>query len=245
MLTHRRADTGWRTRFAFTAVAGAMLVLMHGCTPRRAEPPARPVEPAAPGPTIPQGARAFDIDPARSAVKILVRRAGPLAKLGHYHVLTSGDLAGVAWQGRDPVDSGFELRIPVRSLVVDDPAARASAGPEFAGEVPQDARQDTYQNLLRPEVLDATTYPEIVVHASSLGGSWSRPVAIAEIALKGVTRTIEVPLELERSGPALTARGTFRVRQTDFGLKPFSAAGGAIQVADELDIRFEIVATTR
>ena len=245
MLTHRHPGLGWRTRFVFAAIAGAMLALMHGCTPRRAEPPARPVEPAAPGFAIPQGARAFDVDPARSEVIILVRRAGPLAKLGHNHVITSGEESGLLWRGRDPAGSGFELRIPVRSLVVDDPATRAAAGPEFAGEVPQTAREGTYQNMLRPEVLDATTYPEIVVHANSLAGSWSQPVAKAEATLKGVTRTIVIPVHLEESGSTLKARGAFSILQTDFGLTPFSVAGGAIQVADGVDIRFEIVATAR
>jgi hypothetical protein len=41
------------------------------------------------------------------------------------------------------------------------------------------------------------------------------------------------------------ARGTFRLRQTDFGMVPFSVAGGAIQVADEIVLAFEIVATAR
>ena len=41
------------------------------------------------------------------------------------------------------------------------------------------------------------------------------------------------------------ARGSFRVRQSDFGITPFSAAGGAIQVGDELDLSFEIVAVAR
>ena len=245
MLTQLHPRAGWRSRFIFATVAGAMLLPMHGCTPRRAEPPARPVEPAAPGLAIPEGARVFDIDPARSAVVILVRRAGPLAKLGHNHVITSGEESGLVWQGRDPAGSGFVLRIPVRSLVVDDPAARAVAGPEFAGEVPQAARDGTYQNLLRPEVLDATAYPEIVVRANSLGGSWKLLLATAEATLKGATRKIEGPVELETSGPVLTARGAFSIRQTDFGLTPFSVAGGAIQVADEVQIRFEIVAMAR
>jgi len=43
----------------------------------------------------------------------------------------------------------------------------------------------------------------------------------------------------------LTARGTLRLRQTEFGMVPFSVAGGSIQVADEMELAFEIVATPR
>jgi polyisoprenoid-binding protein YceI len=65
------------------------------------------------------------------------------------------------------------------------------------------------------------------------------------VTLKGVTRRIEVPLEIADAGATLTARGTFRIRQTEFGMVPFSVGGGAIQVADEIVLGFEIVATAR
>jgi polyisoprenoid-binding protein YceI len=194
---------------------------------------------------IPAAARVFDVDPGRSVVTIRVYRAGPMARLGHNHVITSGDEQGVVWQGLEPAGSGFDLHIPVKALVVDDSAARAGAGPNFAGDVPESARQGTYQNLLRPEVLDAAQYPEIVVRSNGIGGTWQRPVVHAEAILKGQARTIDVPLELDRAGNTLTVRGAFRIRQTDFGMTPFSVAGGAIQVGDEVDLSFEIVATAR
>ncbi len=245
MLTHHRPVPAWCARFASVVVVSIGLLLASGCAPRRAEPPVRPAEPEQPGIAIPAGATVFDVDPARSVVTIRVYRAGPMAKLGHNHVITSGDESGVVWQGLEPSGSGFELRIPVQALVVDDPVARASAGPDFAGDVPESARQGTYQNLLRPEVLDAAQYPEIVVRSNGLDGTWQQPVAHAQATLKGQTRTVDVPLELDRAGTTLTARGAFRIRQTEFGMSPFSVAGGAIQVGDEVDLSFVIVATAR
>jgi polyisoprenoid-binding protein YceI len=221
------------------------MLLAAGCAPRRAEPPPTAAEPKLPAMEIPAAARVFDVDPVRSVVTIRVYRAGPMAKLGHNHVITSGDERGVVWQGLDPSGSGFELHIPVKALVVDDSAARAGAGPDFAGDVPESARQGTYQNLMRPEVLDAAQYPEIVVRSTGISGSWQRPVAHAQAMLKGQVRTIDVPLELDQAGTMLMVRGEFRIRQTAFGMTPFSVAGGAIQVADEVDLSFVIVATAR
>ena len=43
-------------------------------------------------------------------------------------------------------------------------------------------------------------------------------------------------------GATVTASGAFQVRQTDFGITPFSVAGGAVQVADVVDVRFDITA---
>jgi polyisoprenoid-binding protein YceI len=194
---------------------------------------------------IPTGARIFDIDPLRSVVTIRVYRAGPLAKLGHNHIITSGEEFGVAWQGRDPAGSGFELHVPVATLVVDDAAARAAAGADFEGTVPDSAREGTYQNMLRPEVLDGTRFPQVVVQCSGLKGTWDHPVAEADVTLKGVTRRVDVPIEVAQTGGTLVARGAFRILQSDFGITPFSVGGGAIQVADGVDLGFEIVATAR
>jgi polyisoprenoid-binding protein YceI len=98
---------------------------------------------------------------------------------------------------------------------------------------------------MRPEVLDAGRYPEITVRADGLGGTWEQPLARAVVTLKGQARPIDVPLTIERSDERIVARGAFRLRQSDFGMTPFSVAGGAIQVADELDLVFEVVATAR
>jgi hypothetical protein len=219
--------------------------LLAGCAPRRSEipHPTPSVEPArAP---IPAGSEPYDIVAGSGGLTLYVRRAGPLARLGHNHVITSSQVTGQVWLGRETGESGFELRIPVASFLVDDPADRAAAGPDFAGAVPAEAREGTYDNLLRPEVLDAARYPEIVVRSVDVSGSWDRPLATVEATLKDVTRRIEVPLDLQRSAGALEARGSFQLRQTDFGLTPFSVAGGAIQVADEVEIRFDLIARRR
>lgn len=241
MVTHR--DGSAFVRGLPRIVAGALLIaFVAGCAPRRPEGPALPSPAAEAGPHIPAGARAYQVDSFQTVISIRVYRAGPLARLGHNHVITTAEVTGVAWQGPTPAASGFEVRIPVRTLVVDDPAAREKAGPGFAGEVPASAREGTYQNLMRPEVLDAERFPEIVVRSNRLAGTWASPSAVADVILKGQTRRIDVPLEIEFAGNELTASGTFRIRQREFGMTPFSVAGGAIQVGDDLDLTFEIVA---
>jgi polyisoprenoid-binding protein YceI len=251
----RRREMGYGTRRA-PATAGILTctLLAAACTTRAPAPAPPPPEPIpeipaeqgiAAGIPIPAGARGFDIDPGRSVVTILVNRAGPFAKFAHNHVVTSGQESGYAWVANDPAGSGFEIRVPVASLVVDDPAARAAVGGEFAGEVPHSARQGTYANMTRPEVLDAAEFPEVTVRCPGLAGSWERPVAAVDLAIRGATRRIEVPIALERAADTLVARGSFQIRQSDFGITPFSVAGGAIQVGDELEIRFEIAAVAR
>lgn len=221
----------------------ACIWTLSSCTPRRADVPAPATPPHEAG--VPAGARMLEIDPDRCVVTLLVRRAGPLARLGHNHVVVSAQESGRAWLGPEPRDSGFEIRLPVSAFVVDDPAARLAAGAEFPGELPAEARAGTYRNMLRPEVLDGERHPEIVVQASRVSGTWQQPLVVARVTLRGTTRQVEVPVSLQRDPRMLLARGTLRIRQSDFGITPFSVGGGAIQVADEVDVSFEIVAVER
>ncbi len=221
--------------------------LLAGCGTRRLEPTTIPpplVEPR-PAPAVPAGAQTYRIDPERSVVTLRVYRAGPLARLGHNHVITSTDEAGSAWTTGELTTSGFEVRVPVAGLVVDDPAARAAAGPDFPGEVPSEAREGTRRNMLRPEVLDGERHPEIIVRAETLGGTWEAPVVVARVTIRGQTRSIEVPLVVVREPGVLTAQGSFRILQSEFGITPFSVAGGAIQVADAVDVHCEVAAVPR
>jgi len=241
MVAHmsRSAVAGVGLRLILTVVCATAI---PGCAPRRAESP-----PPAPAPgaeatelAIPSGATAYRIDPDRSIVTLRVYRAGRLARLGHNHVITSANETGYAWTSGAPATSGFEMRIAVADLVVDDPVARAAAGPEFPGELTQAAREGTRSNMLRAEVLDGARHPQIVVGADSVGGTWDRPSVAARVTLRGVTRSMDVPLAVVRDDESIVARGVFRVLQSDFGITPFSIGGGAIAVADAVDVSFEI-----
>ena len=226
----------------------AALVLVAGCrsTPAPAPPAnASQSQPArsAPMPTH-AGAQALQVDPDRTVVTVIVRRAGPLAKLGHDHVITSADEAGSVWLGSTPVDSSFELTLPVERFDVDLPEARAAAGPEFAAPVPDEARAGTRQNMLRAAVLDGEHVPTITLRSAAASGVWPQPIVHVAVTLKGVEREQEIPVVVQRDANGVTALGELRLNQTDFDMTPFSVAGGAIQVADTLEIRFEIAASS-
>jgi polyisoprenoid-binding protein YceI len=193
--------------------------------------------------TVPATATTFNIDAASSQLTVLVYRTGPLARLGHNHAITSQQMSGVVWIGSTVAASGFEIRVPVASLVVDDPAARAAAGPEFPGAVPDEARSGTTANMRRAEVLDAERYPDIDVRAESVTGTWQQALAHVTVRLKDMRREMDVPVALHVEGGTIRANGAFQVRQTDFGIAPFSVAGGAVQVADVVDVRFDVTAT--
>lgn len=238
-----------RGAWAWGAIAAGLL-LAAGCRSPAPGTPAKPeagtqvapVTPAAGPPPLQATRTTWPIDPERTVVTIIVRRAGPLARLGHDHVITSADERGSVTLGPTPADSVFELQLPVESFDVDRPDARAAAGPEFAAPVPDEARAGTRRNMLRPEVLDAAGHPLITLRSVAAQGDWSQPRVRLAIEIRGATHEIEVPVLVERDADSLVARGEARFNQSDFGITPFSVAGGAIQVADGLEVRFEIAA---
>jgi hypothetical protein len=50
-----------------------------------------------------------------------------------------------------------------------------------------------------------------------------------------------VLLHLRREGPLLRASGEFVLRQSDFGMTPFSVLGGLMAVQDMVGITFDLV----
>lgn len=193
------------------------------------------------GVTLPAKAPRFVVDPQASEVRLLVYRAGPLGRFGHNHVLT-GRARGEIRAGDSAPDSGFRLEIPVESFSVDPPAARAEEGEEFSAELSEQARQGTRENMLGGNVLDAANHRLIRIESIALAGPRWNPTVLARATLRGVTRDLRFPAAVFQQGKELTVIAAFRIRQTDFGIKPFAMLGGALQVLDEIDVRLRVVA---
>jgi hypothetical protein len=51
---------------------------------------------------------------------------------------------------------------------------------------------------------------------------------------------MQVPLTVTESPEAIAVKGELALRQTDFGITPLSVVGGAIQVQDEVKLRFDV-----
>jgi hypothetical protein len=233
---------------------GLLALLLAACgAPRpRHAPPQNPVESPS-TPNLSLSGRVYRIDESHSELRILVYRAGPLAHLGHNHVIINRSLHGavnVAAGG-----SAFSVEVPVGGFVVDDAQARSEEGPDFAAAVPDDAKSGTLRNMLGTALLDADEFPTIVVKSAAAavsrdapqagvqGGPSSGDVTVAvAISVAGHESTIEVPLKLQSDSNRLSASGSLELRQTALGLTPYSLMLGALQVQDAMTIKFDIVA---
>jgi polyisoprenoid-binding protein YceI len=236
----------WRTVRGFPARGAALGLLLWGlagCQTSPAPPSGPAPPPAVAQPAVPEGARVLRVVAEESLLQILVYRGGAMARMGHNHVIASHHLEGEVQLTADPVNTRFEIRVPVNQLTVDEPALRENAGADFPPGVPQNARDGTRRNLLSAGLLDAANYPVIRLRATgvALGADNGYDVGV-EITLRDQVRNLRVPVTLRRQDDALIASGEFPLKQSELGLKPFSVAMGTLVVLDQMKVRFEVVA---
>ena len=60
------------------------------------------------------------------------------------------------------------------------------------------------------------------------------------VTLHGVVRSLQVPVEIEKSADEIGVSGRLTLTQSEFGITPFSILGGAIAVQDAVNVRFHI-----
>ena len=218
-----------------------MLAACQTAPPPAGEHTAARAAPALQASALPQEGARFLVDPGASEVRLLVHRAGPLARFGHSHVL-SGHPRGQIVAGASAAASGFRLELPVASLAVDDPAARAEEGGEFSSSVSEEARRGTREHMLGKDVLDATGYPEIEIDSISLAGPRWNPDVTVRVTLRGATRELRFPAAVVQEGSWLSVIAGFALRQSEFGITPYSALGGGLRVQDRIDVRVRLLA---
>jgi hypothetical protein len=85
--------------------------------------------------------KVYRVDEGQSELRVLVYRAGPLARFGHNHVVVNRALGGAVNLGDGAAE--FRLNVPVAGFVVDDAQARREEGADFVAEVPDEAKSGT------------------------------------------------------------------------------------------------------
>ena len=179
-----------------------------------------------------RGAAVYAIDPKSSLVVIEVRRAGTLAQLGHDHVVASHHAGGYV----APADGRADLYVRLDQLAVDERDLRAQA--KFESQPPDDAIAGTRDNMLRKLNAEAHPYAIIGVRGveTDATGSWLK----ATLVVNGTERAMRIPAKIALAPSEVDVSGQLEVAQTTFGIAPYSILAGALQVKDEVTIRFRI-----
>lgn len=213
---------------------------------RGTPPPVPPAGHAAALPDLPPppapAARRYSIDTAGSELRLLVYRAGPMASLGHNHVIVSRSLHGSVTVYDSGAVGSFHVSFAPAEFLVDLPEDRARAGADFSTEVGGDARSGTLRNLLSEGQLNGAQYPRIDVDSAAVTGTGTNLAATVIVTVAGRRAEVTAPFTLERGPARLHAVAAFTLRQTALGITPFSVMRGALRVEDEMRVSLELEA---
>lgn len=180
--------------------------------------------------------RVADLDPTRSRAFVEVGKAGALSfAAGHSHRIEAPIRGTLSVDPEHPEQAvaRFEIRATDLTVMKD-------------GEPPQDVPK-VQETMAGERVLDVARYPTVSFQSRTVdlrhrrGGVLELTIT-GDLTLHGTTRSISVPVHAEIASDTVTARGTFLVKQTDYGMTPVKVAGGMVAVKDEMKIRFAVVA---
>jgi polyisoprenoid-binding protein YceI len=165
---------------------------------------------------------ASEIDTAHSSMTVHVYKTGLFSALGHNHEISAPIESGKVLASENP---SVELRVDARKLHVLDPDAS------------EDTRAQVQKTMLGPDVLDSERLPEIHFRSTAVEASGADHwIVRGNLDLHGQSHPVTVDVTLKDE----TYRGSAAFKQTEFGIRPVSVAGGAVKIKDEVKIDFEI-----
>jgi polyisoprenoid-binding protein YceI len=179
----------------------------------------------------------YEIHPVLSRFTLKVHATGVLSAFGHSPTIAARDFRGQVTVPDDASGAAsMEMTVKAASLSV-------------AGDVKESDRREIEQTMNK-DVLDVDKYPEITfvsteVNGAAPGAGSFRTAVSGTLTLHGVSRPQQLDAAVYVMGDRLTANGQFTLRQSDFGIKPYSAVGGTIKLKDEIDVSFDIVARAK
>ena len=182
----------------------------------------------------------YQVDGQRSVVLVRVWKEGPASVFAHDHVARATKLTGtVRWDPANPDASSVSIEVDASGISMDEPGHRRRLKMPSINDV--DRR--TIQNTMRgPKQLDVANYPTITFRSTRVADVAAGKLRITgSLTLHGQTRDVTLPATIERRGEYLHATGSFRFRQTDFGITPYSF-GSAVRNGDEVEMQIELIA---
>ena len=165
-----------------------------------------------------------------SRFEVKTGKAGLLAFAGHGHLVRASSASGrIVYYPARPADSHVDVVVPVDSLEVLTP--------------PDTAEIRKVTETMRSEVLHPDRYPLITFVSTTVTPAGDGLEVDGRLTIVGQTRDVAVVVQVEAAGDTLRATGSFSVKQSDFGIRPYRGGpAGTVRVADRVEFTVAAVA---
>lgn len=178
----------------------------------------------------------YVIDAKASRLTVRVFAGGMLSSVAHNPTFAARDFSGeVEFDPASPASASLKLRVRAESIELTD---------EFSSRDRWDI-----MHMMQDDILDVAGYPEIGYECPAgratlkpAGGGHFEASLRGDLTIHGTTRPSPVTGRLLAGPDNLRASGELTIRQTEFNLKPVTAAGSMIKVKDEVKLTFDLVA---
>lgn len=160
------------------------------------------------------------IDTTHSKMTIFVYKEGIFAFAADNHQVNAPISSG----SFDRATKAVDVKVDATKMQVQDPPSR---------------RDKVQANMVGPDVLDVSRYPDITFHSTEIdAGGADHWTVHGDLTLHGQTHPIVFEVVQK---DAEHFAGSATVRQTNFGITPIKIAGGTVRVKDDVKVVFDIV----
>ncbi|MEV0840545.1 YceI family protein [Actinocatenispora sera] len=164
-------------------------------------------------------------------LRLRTERTGLGRRAGHDLLLEA-----TRWSGSATIGAGDQLPAGAVTVEVEVASLVVREGSGGIKPLTDHDRQDIVHQLRSSKLLDAQRHPTITFTSTGFSGGAEGFELTGELTIAGTTEIVTV------SGAVGTddrVRGTATVRQTRWGVKPYSAFLGALKLADDVAVSFD------
>ena len=179
-------------------------------------------------------AEAYQVKSRESRFTVQAFADGLFSAFGHNPKLIAREISGEVHVDREDLTrSVLEFSVKAESLKVADDVSEKD--------------RNEIERMMKEDVLETSRFPDIMfrskaVTADKIYEGFYRVKITGGLTLHGVTREHLIDSQVRLMEHGIRAEGESTLRQSDYGIKRVSVAGGALKVKDEVKLSFLIVA---
>jgi polyisoprenoid-binding protein YceI len=179
--------------------------------------------------------RTYTIDLSQSRVTATLTQEGFISRRYPNHRVETKNFGGkIEVSEKDETRIAVEVEAEAKSLTNADEGMTEFERREF-------------HSVLNNQVLESDKFPTIKfvsvsISDESKSGETRKFTLNGDLTLRDSTKRVSFPVAVTISKDQLRATGEAELKQTDFGIMPYSGKLGLIKIGDVIKIKFEIVA---